>query len=142
MGFASQQAAGPFLPSVVTGYLMECFLFYILLPPECSSGPASQLAVDHWPAAVANKAWGLPVIPGGLLKSEIRCVASHCRRGAPFPYGAGSGVGVLWPPAKAQLGGLPASHPSEPFSPEGRALADLLGLASAGLAALGETLLL
>lgn len=43
MGFASQQAAGPFLPSVVTGYLMECFLFYILLPPECSSGPASQL---------------------------------------------------------------------------------------------------
>lgn len=103
---------------------------------------SSQPAVDHWPAAVANKAWGLPVIPGGLLKSEIRCVASHCRRGAPFPYGAGSGVGVLWPPAKAQLGGLPASHPSEPFSPEGRALADLLGLASAGLAALGETLLL
>lgn len=81
-------------------------------------------AVNSWSRAVP-KAWGLPAIPGvgeGLLKSEITCVASRCRRGTPPPRGRGAGRESSWPPAGAQLSVLPASLPPEPFSPEGTAL--------------------
>lgn len=94
--------------------------FSLTLPcplPQCAP-QVHQPAVNSWPRAVVV-ACSLRAIPQGLLKSEMNPTA----RELPLPVGWGMGKGGPPVPrehSSAELRGVPACHPLEPFfSPQG-----------------------
>lgn len=82
--------------STLCGHLLPdgSSAFSLTLPcclvPLCSSGPSAsceQLAQScRCGLQLMRHSWG-------LLKSEMRCVASHCQQAAPFPWLGGRGRG-------------------------------------------------